>query len=177
MLTCRSKLCVDPIGECNAPLDPYLDFDNWFISDRSVRKLLSANSSCESSSELSALGGCCFSSGGGNFFGNIGVSSVFSMELICLECLLACSASDVLGSEIEKVFNQNFHSNSFRRLSNHRLLHQRYRHPFSSAMPVEFVSPIHECRPLSIHTIRLAMPMPDDVHGTLFYVMLLYKSS
>lgn len=27
-LTCRSKLCVDPIGECSAPFDPYFDFDN-----------------------------------------------------------------------------------------------------------------------------------------------------
>lgn len=84
VITCISKLCVDL--EC---------CDNWPLDERSLRVFGWGNGMMSSSpSELSMLGGCSLSCGGsGNFFGNIGVSSVFSIDWNCDECLLALKSA------------------------------------------------------------------------------------
>lgn len=86
MDTCKSKFCVDPPGVWRASFEPYFD-------KRSMRSFEWAGITSSSPSELSTLGGCSLSCGGsGNFFGNIGVSSVFSIDWNCDECLLVLSS-------------------------------------------------------------------------------------
>lgn len=91
-VTCKSKLWVDPAGECFVP---YLECcDICPLDDRSLRVWMCVGKISSSPSELSMLGGCSLSSGGsGNFFGNIGVSSVFSIDWNCDECLLALKSA------------------------------------------------------------------------------------
>lgn len=97
VVTCKSKLCIDPPGEWRAPFEPNFEcWDNWPLAERSLAfaRVGIRFSTSSSPSELSILGGCSLSCGGsGILFGNIGVSSVFSIDWNCDECCLLASVT------------------------------------------------------------------------------------
>lgn len=154
---------MEPTGECSAPFDPNLEWcDNCPLSDRSFRCFdRTAAASSSSPSELSTLGGCSFNCGGGSFFVNMGVSSVFSMDWNCEECLLV-STSDMLRSR--KTIYESY--KSFVRMACRKRFigkgtnHHHHRHllPFFSAMPLVSVSRSHGYHQYLDHAIRLATP-------------------
>lgn len=149
VITCKSKLCIDPPGEWRAPFEPNFECcDNWPLAERSLAltRFGIRLSTSSSPSELSKLGGCSLSCGGsGNLFGNIGVSSVFSIDWNCDECCLLASVTLAASEEHNQLYSKFEPEGS---LIAYRLpRHHRCRLPFSSATPIAFAAPAREYRP------------------------------